>query len=186
MNDSGRLRAGRRSSRVARLVIAAAIGSLVSLSPGVAGAAPGGSGVDRSSPPDVIPLIDCIVSHADGTWTAVFGYDNRTGASIDIPVGPANQVTPTSSGQPQPTTFATGIRHGVFSVTVRGGGGPMWHLGHTNLAARTTDTACPSPTQMPAEGNGAGAAIVIAAAAGVGVVLVRRSCRRSDMSAAGS
>ncbi|SFT98942.1 hypothetical protein SAMN05660657_04475 [Geodermatophilus amargosae] len=166
--------------------MAAAIGSSVSLGPGVAGAAPGGSGVDRSSPPDVIPLVDCIVSHADGTWTAVFGYDNRTGASIDVPVGPANQVTPTSSGQPQPTTFATGIRHGVFSVTVSRGGGPMWHLGDTNLAARKTDTACRSPTQMPVEGNGAGAALVIAAAAGVGVVLVRSRSRRTDMSAAGS
>jgi hypothetical protein len=182
MSDSGRHRAGGRLSRAARLVGAAAFGLAVLLSPGVAGADPGGSGVNRSDPPDVVPLVDCILTHADGSWTAVFGYDNRTGASIDIPMGPANQVTPRSSVQPQPTTFAAGIRHGIFSVTVPRGGGPMWHLGDTNLAARKTDAACPDPTQMPAEGNGAGTALVVAAAAGVGAVLVRRR-RRSTVPA---
>ena len=142
--------------------MAATIRGLVFLSLGVATAAP------------------------DGSWTAVLGYDNRTGASIDIPAGPANQVTPTSSGQLQLTAFAASIRHGVFSVTVTGGGGPMWHLGDINLAARKTDTACPSPTQMPGEGNGVGAAIVIAAAASVGVMVVRGPLRCSDMSAARS
>ena len=179
MNHSGRRRAGRRPSRAARLSSAAAIGLVICLGPGVAGADPGGSGVDRSHPPDVVPLVDCILTHADGSWTAIFGYDNRTGASIDVPVGPANQVTPRSPVQPQPTTFAPGIRHGAFSVTVPRGGGPMWHLGDTNLAARKTDAACPDSTQMPAEGYGAGTAVVVAAAAGVGAVLVGRWRRRT-------
>ncbi len=179
MEHRGRRRAGRRPSRAARLSSAAAIGLVVCLGPGVAGADPGGSAVDRSHPPDVVPLVDCVLTHADGSWTAVFGYDNRTGAPVDIPVGPANQVTPRSAVQPQPTTFAAGIRHGVFTVTVPRGGGPMWHLGDTNLAARRTGATCPDPTQMPAEGNGAGTAVVVAAAAGAGAVLVRRWRRRA-------
>lgn len=183
MDDRGRHHARRRPSRAARLTSAVTFGLVVLLGPGVAGAAPGGSGVDRSHPPDVVPLVDCVLTHADGSWTAVFGYDNRTGVPVDIPVGPANQVTPRSSVQPQPTTFAAGIRHGVFSVRVPRGGGPMWHLGGTNLAARTADAACPDPTQMPAEGNGTGTALVLAAAAGAGAVLVRRQRRRTAAAA---
>ncbi len=168
----------RGRSRVLRIATTAAVGAVVALGPGVAGAAPG-----RSAPPDVVPVVDCLVRHEDGSWTAVFGYDNRTGATVDVPVGPANRVTPTGYGTPQPTTFAPGVRHGVFSVTVTRGGGPVWHLGGTNLAARETDTACPPSTQMPADGNGTGVAIGVAVAAGVGAVLLRRS--RRELTAAG-
>ncbi len=166
-------------SRAARVLAATAIGAVVALTPGAAGAAPG-----RSGPPDVVPLVDCVVRHDDGSWTAVFGYDNRTGAPVTVPLGPANKVTPTGYGTPQPTTFAPGVRHGVFSVTVTRGGGPMWHLGSTNLAARKTDTACPPSTQMPADGNGAGVVIGVAAAGGVGTLLLRRA-RRNAVPAAG-
>ncbi|MGY1702252.1 hypothetical protein [Geodermatophilus sp. SYSU D00766] len=162
----------RGRSRALRIAAAAAVGAVVALTPGTAGAAP-----NRSAPPDVVPVVDCVVRNGDGSWTAVFGYDNRTGATVDIPVGPANQVTPTGYGAPQPTRFAPGLRRGVFSVTVTRGGGPVWHLGSTNLAARKTDTACPPSTQMPADGNGTGAAIGVAVAAGVGAVLLRRSRR---------
>jgi hypothetical protein len=169
---SGSTPARRGRSRVARLLATTAVTAVVALTPGVAGAAP-----NRSGPPDVVPLVDCVTTHADGSWTAVFGYDNRTGAAVDIPVGPANKVTPTGYGAPQPTSFAPGVRHGVFAVTVPRGGGPMWHLGSTNLAARKADTACPPATQMPAEGNGTGVAIGVAVAGGVAAVLLRRSRR---------
>ncbi|MGY1608122.1 hypothetical protein [Geodermatophilus sp. SYSU D00700] len=166
--------ARRGRSRLARSAAAAAVGAVVVLAPGVAGAAP-----NRSAPPDVVPVVDCVVRHDDGSWTAVFGYDNRTGAPVEIPVGPANRVTPTGYGSPQPTTFDPGVRHGVFAVTVTGGGGPMWHLGGTNLAARTADAACPPATQMPADGNGTGVVIGVAVAAGVGAVVLRRARRRA-------
>ena len=171
---SGSTPARRGRSRGARLLATAAVTAVVALTPGVAGAAPG-----RSGPPDVVPLVDCVVTHADGSWTAVFGYDNRTGAAVDIPVGPANKVTPAGYGVPQPTSFAPGVRHGVFAVTVPRGGGPMWHLGSTNLAARKADTACPPATQMPADGNGTGLAIGVAVAGGVAAVVLRRSRRRA-------
>jgi hypothetical protein len=172
MSGTSPARPGR--SRTGRLIAAAAVAAAVALTPGVAGAAP-----NRSGPPDVVPVVDCVVRHDDGSWTAVFGYDNRTGATVEIPVGPANQVTPAGHGSPQPTTFAAGVRHGVFSVTVTRGGGPVWHLGRTNLAARKADTACPPPTQMPAEGNGTGVVIGVAVAGGVGAVLLRRSRRHA-------
>ncbi|MGY1740540.1 MULTISPECIES: hypothetical protein [unclassified Blastococcus] len=110
----------------------AGVAAALALAPGAAAANP-----DRSAPPDVVPLVDCVTVHADGSWTAVFGYDDRTGATVEIPVGPANQVTPESSGQPQPTTFLPGVRHGAVQVTVPRGGGPVWHLGRDDLPARS-------------------------------------------------
>ncbi|WP_336026628.1 hypothetical protein [Geodermatophilus sp. FMUSA9-8] len=172
-------RHGRRTSSrtpvrlLATAAVAALVALLVALVPGTAAAAP-----NRSDPPDVVPVLDCVLTRADGSWTAVFGYDNRTGATVTIPVGPANQVTPTRYGTPQPTTFEPGLRRGVFAVTVTGGG-PMWHLGSTNLAARQGDAACPPSTQMPADGNGAGLPIVLAAAGGAAALLLARARRRA-------
>ena len=36
----------------------------------------------------VTPILDCYVKNSDGSWTAVFGYDNTTGAEVTIPIGP--------------------------------------------------------------------------------------------------
>ena len=171
MSGSTPTRRGR--SRAARLLATTAVTAVVALTPGVAGAAPG-----RSGPPDVVPLVDCVTGHADGSWTAVFGYDNRTGAPVEIPGGPANQVTPPRYDGTQPTTFQPGVRHGVFSVTVTSGGGPMWHLGRTNLAAREGGTACPPSTQMPADGNGTGIVVALVLAGAVGAVVLRRRSSR--------
>lgn len=142
--------------------------------PTVANAAP-----NRSAPPDVVPLVDCIRIDGDGTWTAIFGYDNRTGADVGIPVGPANRVTPKSFDGKQPTHFEPGIHHGAVVVTVPKGGGPMWHLGSVNLAARTSDTVCDASTQLPADGNGTGLVVALGAAGVVGAVLVRRAGYRA-------
>ncbi|MGY1770157.1 hypothetical protein [Blastococcus sp. SYSU D00813] len=164
-----------RRHRARRLAATAAVGAALALAPGAAAAAP-----NRSGPPDVVPLVDCVTEHADGSWTAVFGYDNRTGSVVEIPVGPANQVTPPSSGQPQPTTFRAGVVHGAFRVTVERGGGPMWHLGRDDLAARKADTACPPTVQLPADGNGTGVLFGAAAATIAGAVLLHRHRERGD------
>jgi hypothetical protein len=128
----------------------------------------------------VVPLLDCVVTNADGTWTAVFGYRNTSGSAVSIPSGARNKVTPVTYGAPQPTTFQPGTHRGVFTVTVPRGAGPMWHLDGTNLAARLgSATACPPPTELPAEGNGTGMAIALAGAGVVGLALVRRAGRRA-------
>ena len=171
MSGSGRASRRSRAARAAAVVV----GLLLALAPMAAGAAPG---ANRSAPPDVVPLLDCTITHRDGSWTAVFGYDNRTGAPVEIPGGPANQVTPPRYDGTQPTTFQPGVRHGVFSVTVTSGGGPMWHLGRTNLAAREGGTACPPSTQMPADGNGTGIVVALVLAGAVGAVVLRRRSSR--------
>lgn len=135
----------------------------------------------------VVPLLDCVVANDDGSWTAVFGYQNTASSPVRIPRGPRNKVTPATVGSPQPTTFQPGTHRGAFTVTVPRGAGPMWHLDGTNLAARLrTATACPSSTQMPAEGNGTGAAIALVAAGLVGTVAVQRARRRGGSTQASS
>jgi hypothetical protein len=164
----------------ARLALALAAGSfLVLASPGTAAAA------DRSHPDDVVPIVDCVTSDRHGTWTAVFGYDNRTGVRVTIPVGPGNQVLPATNGDPQPTSFDPGVHHGAFVAVWTRGGGAMWHLGSVNLTARKTDTACSDATELPADGNGTGTVIALGAAAAVGVGLLARARRRPSSAAIG-
>jgi hypothetical protein len=164
----------RPSPRLTRLPAVVAVAVAVLLTPGTAAAAP-----DRSQPPDVVPLVDCVVVHADGTWTAVFGYDNRTGAAVDIPFGPANQVTPAGYDGDQPTRFAAGVHHGVLAVVVDRGGGPLWHLGRENVPARRSDAVCPTATELPADGNGLAMPMALCGAGVLATVLVHRWRRRS-------
>jgi hypothetical protein len=160
-----------RAGRVALAVGVAAVGLLAT--PGTA-----------SAQGRVTPVLDCYVDNRDGSWTAVFGYQNTTSTTVTIPVGPDNKVTPTTYGTPQPTTFAPGLHHGAFSVTVTRGAGPMWHLDQDNLAARKKSTsACPSSTELPSDGNGTGPAIALAVAGVVGAVAVHRSRRRARTAA---
>jgi hypothetical protein len=127
----------------------------------------------------VVPLLDCVVVGRDGSWTAVFGYRNTSSSPVRIPTGAQNKVTPVTYGTPQPTTFEPGTRHGVFTVAVPRGAGPMWHLDGTNLAARLgTATTCPPSTELPAEGNGTGPVIALVGAGLVGAVVVQRARRR--------
>ncbi len=128
----------------------------------------------------VVPLLDCVVANDDGSWTAVFGYQNTSSSPVRIPTGPRNKVTPATVGSPQPTTFQPGTHRGAFTVPVPRGAGPVWHLDGTNLAARLgSATACPSAEELPADGNGAGWAIALAAATLVGAVALQRERRRA-------
>ena len=150
------------------LVAVVAVGALV--------AAPGAA----SARGTVVPLLDCVLTNGDGSWTAVFGYENTSSSPVRIPTGARNKVTPVTHGTPQPTTFQPGTHRGAFTVTVPRGAGPMWHLDGTNLTARLgTAPACPPSTQMPAEGNGTGTAIALVAAGLVGAVCVHRARRRA-------
>ncbi|MGY1763582.1 hypothetical protein ACI79G_06570 [Geodermatophilus sp. SYSU D00779] len=150
------------------LVAAVAVVALV--------AAPG----TASAKGTVVPLLDCVLTNGDGSWTAVFGYENTSSSPVRIPRGARNKVTPATVGSPQPTTFRPGTHRGAFTVTVPRGGGLMWHLDGTNLAARQgSATACPSAEQLPADGNGAGWAIALAAATLVGAVALQRERRRT-------
>jgi hypothetical protein len=57
--------------------------------------------------------------NADGTFSILIGYFNRNlQASVDIPIGPENQIMPGGPDRGQPTHFLPGRGWGYFTVTV--------------------------------------------------------------------
>jgi len=166
-----------RSSRVRRLRAGVARAALVAVIALVGLLALPATASARGT---VVPLLDCVVTDRDGSWIAVFGYQNTSSSTVTIPVGARNKVTPATYGASQPTSFRPGTHRGAFTVTVPRGGGPMWHLDGTNLAARVGSARpCPPSTELPEEGNGTGPAIALATAGLIGGVMVHRANRRA-------
>jgi hypothetical protein len=157
-----------------RVGVALATGAVLATGPGTAAAAQGDG---------LTPFVECITRHANGSWTAVLGYENTGRTAVTVPGGARNKVTPDKAAPAVPTTFAPGRHRGAFSVTVSKGAGVVWHLGDDNLRVReNSGPACPPPTEMPADGNGTGPALALGAAGIVGVVLFRRLRRRDPVS----
>jgi hypothetical protein len=68
---------------------------------------------------NVVAAFDGWERHADGTFGMVFSYYNRNyEESLDIPIGPDNNIQPGPQDQGQPTHFLPGRQKFVFSVTV--------------------------------------------------------------------
>jgi hypothetical protein len=67
----------------------------------------------------VTPVFEGWYKNPDGSFSISFGYFNRNAAEkLDVPVGPANNVSPGDPNQGQPTHFATRRHWGVFAVRV--------------------------------------------------------------------
>jgi hypothetical protein len=181
-SSSARRRAG-GLARAALVALIATVG-LVAV-PGTASAA-GGDG-------SITPLLDCLRQNGDGTVTAILGYTNSARNAETIPVGTWNKISPTNYNGPQPTTFASGTKHGAYTVTMTRSeysGGPSWFLdgkfAFFGSSWASGVPTCPSSTELPEDGNGTGPAIALAFAGVVGAVAVRRVRRRADVEAADS
>ena len=125
----------------------------------------------------VTPVLNCISSNRDGSYTAVLGYKNTSQSTYTI-TGSYNVITPSRYDGDQPTTFRPGTYRGVLSVTVASGSA-YWQLGSTKLTvSRTAGTTCAAGTTLPAMGNGTGVAVALGAAGLVGAGMVRRLRRR--------
>jgi hypothetical protein len=146
----GRIR--QRGLRAAAAALAA--GLWLVLVPAPAAAAPGDS---------LRPFIDCVTRKADGSWTAVLGYENTARSAVVLAPGPKNKITPLK-GVAVPGRFEPGVRHGALAVTVVGHSSFLWHLGDDQLKVRSTSTPCPPETEMPTDGNGTGVVVALAVA----------------------
>jgi len=57
--------------------------------------------------------------NTDGTYSILVGYFNRNlRASVDIPIGPDNQIQPGGPDRGQPTHFLPGRGWGIFTINV--------------------------------------------------------------------
>jgi hypothetical protein len=72
--------------------------------------------------PAVVPLLQCVIRNANGSYMASFGYDNSTGAPVTIPVGSSNYFTPGKADRGQTTLFQPGRVNNAFSVTFKSNG----------------------------------------------------------------
>ncbi|MDA1372526.1 MAG: hypothetical protein O2971_17440 [Proteobacteria bacterium] len=73
------------------------------------------------SPPGglpIIPVMEGWIAEPDGTTSFSFGIINRNDASVDIPVGENNYITPAKYNGMQPTHFPAGRSTGAFAVNV--------------------------------------------------------------------
>src|SRR5262245_33007504 len=67
----------------------------------------------------ISPAYEGWFSNADGSFSLLIGYYNRNSKqAFDIPVGPANRISPGDPDQGQPTHFEVGRQWGVFVVKV--------------------------------------------------------------------
>ncbi|MGQ0649842.1 MAG: hypothetical protein ACT4P7_20010 [Gemmatimonadaceae bacterium] len=67
----------------------------------------------------VTPVFEGWYRNADGTYSLSFGYFNRnTSEILDIPLGPANFMSPEGPDRGQPTSFHPRRHWGVFAVKV--------------------------------------------------------------------
>ncbi len=137
-----------------------------------------GTGVASAAPSTITPVLECVVVHGSGSYTAVIGYSNDSGETVTVPYGAQNKFTPTRFDGSQPTTFAPGRQRGVFSVTVDHPS-VKWMLEDATLWLDADGPRCPPPTEMPADGNGTGLAVGLGVAGLVGLALVRRMQRRT-------
>jgi len=67
------------------------------------------------------PVIECVVTNGDGTYTARFGYSNHNSAAVTILMGTNNKLTPSPIDRGQTTQFEPGRKVNAFQVTWSGG-----------------------------------------------------------------
>jgi hypothetical protein len=64
----------------------------------------------------VIPTLACATHNSDGTFTAIFGYDNQNSDAVSIPIGENNHVSPAPQDRGQPSEFKPGSVRDAFRV----------------------------------------------------------------------
>ena len=68
---------------------------------------------------NVVPVFEGWEKNSDGSFNMVMGYLNRNvEETLDVPVGPDNNIQPGSPDQGQPTFFAPGRHKYVFRIRV--------------------------------------------------------------------
>lgn len=69
---------------------------------------------------DIVPTLLCVAPQGHGTFMAYFGYNNRSGTVVNLPVGALNSFSPNPGNRNQPTSFAVGSQPKVVAVLFDG------------------------------------------------------------------
>lgn len=94
------------------------------------------------APEPIGVFVTCIDNNADGTFSAVFGYESANAAAVTIAAGPSNDVSPGGPDQGQPTSFQPGNVASAFTVDgVSEGGDVTWTLVYGGQTSTATASA---------------------------------------------
>jgi hypothetical protein len=102
----------------------------------------------------VRPILECVLSSDDGTYTAFFGYKNENAITVTIPIGPENRFSPDPQDRGQPTAFGPGRTpywpDAAFGVLFDGSD-LVWTLNGRTSTASSASSPCstPQPTRTP-------------------------------------
>jgi hypothetical protein len=130
---------GRGSARPRRVRTGAALAALT------AGLVVAGPASAFAAGP-ITPFVSCYWTNGDGTYTVSVGYTNNSAATVTVPVGPNNYVTPSPIDRGQPTVFLAGTHSNVWAPTISGqdfSGGANWYVNGVPVDV-STFTACAS------------------------------------------
>ncbi len=80
---------------------------------------------DEGDEPSLVEVgVECVFDNQDGSFTAYFGYENRTNRDLEVisnlNTGTINEFAPGSPNRGQTTTFKVGRQQGVVSVVFNG------------------------------------------------------------------
>lgn len=96
-------------------------------------------------PEKVEPLLECILDHGDGTYTAVFGYKNHNSYQVEFPIGERNKFSPGDIDRGQPTQFEPGHSSeypNASFLVVFDGEALTWHLDGGSVTASENSNLC--------------------------------------------
>jgi LruC domain-containing protein len=105
----------------------------------------------------VQPVMECVESNGDGTYTAHFGYLNENPNVLTISIGVHNMFVNTpSTDMGQPIIFQPGRQEFVFSAVFNEGENFVWTLsgpnGHGSVNANSSSISCPRSDDSDGDG----------------------------------
>jgi hypothetical protein len=164
------------------LLRAALVGVLLTLSVGVM-ATPAQAATINCTPmadiacKDLTPIVECIWSNGDGTYSIAWGYDNPSSDTLYIDFGAKNKFAPGADDQGQGTLFTPGLHHNTFVTTVTGTS-RTWTLGNNKAISSASTPACPTkPVSVIGSGRALLLGIALMLAVGLPVFASRRTGR---------
>jgi hypothetical protein len=92
---------------------------------------------------DLTPIVECVWSNGDGTYTIAWGYNNPSSDTLYIDFGGKNKMSPGADDQGQGTLFLPGMHHNTF-VTDHLGTNRTWTLGNNKVSPTGSTPACPT------------------------------------------
>jgi uncharacterized repeat protein (TIGR01451 family) len=98
---------------------------------------------------DVTPVLNCVVFNETSPDLADWGYVNRSGGPVQIPVGSNNGFSPDPVYRGQPVVFEPGTLVGVFQTPFQAGSTTLrWTLAGETATASASSPRCTATVEL--------------------------------------